>query len=183
MDLQDPALSSRSSRRPCSIRVAAGESVGASERAIRRCEMLVALAEVYDGEHGLAYAAGALDLDAGHDRALQLFTYYARMLGRDGELPSRQLAYVGQNPSGAMAVEARLHALAAIYENAGQLPETMAMLEPIRNVDASAAQKLADLAAACRGCHARCCHPPGAGSGGHRGDDGRGRQAWPSRSA
>ena len=80
IDSQDPALQHELASSVLD-RVAAGEPVGASERATA-CEMLVALAEVYDGEHGLAYATGALDLDAGHDRALQLFSYYARMLGR-----------------------------------------------------------------------------------------------------
>jgi tetratricopeptide (TPR) repeat protein len=143
LDPQDPGIQQELAS--CVLdRVAAGEAVSASERATA-CELLVALAEVYDGEHGLAYAAGALDLDAGHDRALQLFTYYARTLSRDAELPTRQLAYITQNPNGAMSVEAR-RGLAFTYEMNGQLPEAMAVLEPIRSVDAEAAQKLAELA-------------------------------------
>ncbi|HEY1959319.1 MAG TPA: hypothetical protein VGH28_27080, partial [Polyangiaceae bacterium] len=144
IDSQDPAIQQELASTVLD-RVTAGEAVGASERATA-CELLVALAEVYDGEHGLAYAAGALDLDPGHDRGLQLFSYYARTLGRDGELPARQLAYITQNPSGAMGVEAR-RGLAMSYEMNGQPAEAMALLEPIRNLDPEAAQKLGELAA------------------------------------
>ncbi len=144
IDPQDPAIQQELASSVLD-RVAGGEPVGPAERATAS-EMLVALAEVYDGEHGLAYAAGALDLDAGHDRALQLFSYYARTLTRDAELPPRYLAYIGQNPNGAMSVEAR-NGLAASYEASGQLPEAMAVLEPIRSIDANAAERLADLAA------------------------------------
>src|SRR5205823_361049 len=52
-------------------RVQAGEDVPAQERTLAT-ELLVGLAEVYDGEHGLAYAGAALDIDAGHERGLQL---------------------------------------------------------------------------------------------------------------
>ncbi len=144
IDGQDPAIQQELASSVLD-RVAQGEAVGPSERATA-CEMLVALAEVYDGEHGLAYASGALDLDPGHDRGLQLFSYYARMLGRDGELPARQLAYIGQNPSGAMGVDAR-RGLALYYEMNGQPGEAMGVLEPIRNLDPEAAQKLGELAA------------------------------------
>ena len=51
----------------------------------------------YDGEHGLAYSAGALDIEPGHDRALQLYVYYARALGReDGALGSLPRLRAGQ---------------------------------------------------------------------------------------
>ncbi len=143
IDQQDPGLQQELASSVID-RVSAGEPVGPSERATA-CELLVGLAEVYDGEHGLAYASGALDLDAGHDRALQLFSYYARMLGRDSELPARFLAYLAQNPNGAMVVDAR-RGLAMYYETMGQLPEAMTVLEPIRNVDPEAAQKLQELA-------------------------------------
>ncbi|HXN34180.1 MAG TPA: hypothetical protein VN894_20100, partial [Polyangiaceae bacterium] len=63
-------------------RLAAGEAVPAAERTMGS-ELLVGLAEVYDGEHGLAYSAGALEIDPGHDRALQLYAYYARDLQRE----------------------------------------------------------------------------------------------------
>ncbi len=144
VDAQDPGIQMELAS--CVLdRVAAGEAVGPSERATA-CELLVGLAEVYDGEHGLAYATGALDLDAGHDRALQLASFYARTLGREAELPSRWLAYIGQNPNGPMSIDAR-KGLALSYEMAGQAPEAMTMLEPIRNVDPEAAQKLQELAA------------------------------------
>lgn len=144
IDAQDPGIQMELAS--CVLdRVAAGEAVGPSERATA-CELLVGLAEVYDGEHGLAYAAGALDLDPGHDRALQLASFYARTLGREGELPARWLAYIGQNPNGPMSVDAR-KGLALSYEMNGQAPEAMTMLEPIRNVDPEAAQKLQELAA------------------------------------
>ena len=144
LDPQDPSIQQELASTVID-RVAAGESVGPSERATA-AELLVGLAEVYDGEHGLAYANGALDLDAGHDRALQLLAYYARTLGRDGELPPRFLAYITQNPNGAMSVDAR-RGLAASYEANGQLAEVMAVLQPIRSVDPESAQKLAELAA------------------------------------
>ncbi len=142
MDPQDPAIQQEFASTVLD-RVAQGEAVGPSERATA-AELLVALAEVYDGEHGLAYASGGLDLDAGHDRALQLFAYYARMLGRDAELPARFLAYLGQNPNGAMSVDAR-RGLAASYEMAGQLGEALGVLLPIRNIDPEAAQKIGEL--------------------------------------
>ncbi len=144
IDPQDPSIQQELASSVID-RVAAGENVGPSERATA-AELLVALAEVYDGEHGLAYASGALDLDAGHDRALQLFAYYARMLTQDAELPQRFLAYIGQNPNGAMAVDAR-RGLAQSYEASGQLPEAMAVLQPIRNADPEAAAKFNELAA------------------------------------
>ncbi|MGH7326733.1 MAG: hypothetical protein ACREJX_00145, partial [Polyangiaceae bacterium] len=94
-------------------------------------ELLLALAEQYDGEHGLAYAGAALDLEPGLDRAMQLYVYHARNLQREEELGTRYLAYVEANPGGAVAGEARL-ALAASYEGAGQLENAIKMLEPIR---------------------------------------------------
>src|SRR5580704_15674752 len=73
--------------------IGAGENVPEQERA-HAAELLIALAEVYDGEHGLAYAQGALDIQPGHDRALQLFVFYARALEREGEVSPRYAAYV-----------------------------------------------------------------------------------------
>src|SRR5262249_41413377 len=66
----------------------------------------VSLAEMYDGEHGLAYSTAALDVIAGHDRAMQLAAHYARELGRANELPARWAEYLKANPTGAMATEA-----------------------------------------------------------------------------
>jgi cellulose synthase operon protein C len=83
-----------------------GEPVAATDRQIA-AELLVGLAEVYAGEHGLAYASGALDAVPGHDRAIQLFAYYAKTLQKEEGLPARYLAYLEANPYGAMAQEAR----------------------------------------------------------------------------
>lgn len=87
-------------------RIQAGEAVPAEERTYA-AELLVALAETYEGEHGLAYAAAALDIEPGHDRAIQLFGHYARSLGQDQELPVRFNAYLAANPSGEMNAEIR----------------------------------------------------------------------------
>ena len=89
--------------------------------------LLVALAETYDGEHGLAYAGGALDADPGNDRALQLYVHYAGSLQREDDVSSRYLAYVTANPDGAMANEAR-QILAASYEAAGQHENALQVL-------------------------------------------------------
>ncbi len=125
-------------------RIGAGENVPQAERS-HAAELLVALAEQYDGEHGLAYAGGALDIEPGHDRALQLFVYYARALGRAAEIQSRYVGYARANPDGAMAGEAR-HALAAEFEAAGDYRGAVEALEPLRaSGDHEAAEKLKDL--------------------------------------
>ena len=123
-DDQDPSLQQEYA---ASIidRVMAGEDVNGDERTVA-AEMLVQLAEIYDGEHGLAYAQGALDLDAGHERAMQLYVYYARTLQREDELPHRFHAYLSASPSGSMAGDAREY-LAASYESAGR-PEDAAAI-------------------------------------------------------
>jgi hypothetical protein len=110
-------------------RIAGGEAVSAQERTVG-AELLVGLAEAYDGEHGLAYSSGALDIDPGHDRAMQLYAYYARALQREGDVSSRYLAYIQTNPNGALAAEARW-SLAASYEAAGQTNEAIGVLEPM----------------------------------------------------
>ena len=99
-------------------RVASGQEVAAEERTLA-AGLLAGLAEMYDGEHGLAYSAGALDIDAGHDRAVQLYAFYAQALQREDDVGLRYLAYIEANPGGAMAGEARW-LLAASYEAAGQ---------------------------------------------------------------
>jgi tetratricopeptide (TPR) repeat protein len=110
-------------------RIQSGHTVGPQERT-HAVQLLVGLAEQYDGEHGLAYAGAALDVDGGNDRALQLFSHYARTLGREADLHPRYLGYVQTNPNGAMAPEAR-NALAASYEANGQFADAIAMLEPL----------------------------------------------------
>jgi tetratricopeptide (TPR) repeat protein len=96
-------------------------------------DLLAGLAESFDGEHGLAYAAGALDLVHGHDRAMQLFAFYsaAAGAGQSDVLSLRYHAYVEANPTGPLALEARLH-LAARYEALGQIPQAFQVLAPLR---------------------------------------------------
>jgi tetratricopeptide (TPR) repeat protein len=125
-------------------RVAGGEPVTAEERATG-AGLLAGLAEMYDGEHGLAYSAGALDIDPGHDRAVQLYAFYAHSLAREDDVGIRYLAYIEANPNGAMAVEARW-LLAASYESAGQAENAIQILEPLRAVgDPEATAKLTEL--------------------------------------
>ncbi len=125
-------------------RLAAGENVPTQERTMG-AELLVGLAETYDGEHGLAYSAGALEIDPGHDRALQLYAYYARALRRENDVATRYLAYLHVNPTGTMAADARW-LLAASYEAAGQAENAIHILEPLRaQGDGQATAKLREL--------------------------------------
>jgi hypothetical protein len=125
-------------------RMAGGEAVPAQERTLA-AELLVGLAEVYDGEHGLAYSSGALDIEPGHDRAMQLYAFYARALQREDEVSSRYLAYLEANPNGALAPAARW-LLSGSYEAAGQLDEAVQVLEPLRALgDSHATKKLREL--------------------------------------
>lgn len=125
-------------------RITAGEDVPAQERTLA-AELLVGLAEAFDGEHGLAYSVGALDIEPGHDRALQLYAYYARVLQREDDVGLRYLAYLRANPDGAMASEARW-VLAASYEGANQPEEAIQLLEPLRAAgDSRATSKLSEL--------------------------------------
>lgn len=105
LDQEDPALAQELG---ASIleRVQAGENVSQTERE-EAANLFVSLAEMYDGEHGLAYSTAALDVVAGHDRAMQLAAHYAKELGRSDDLPSRWTAYLKANPNGAMAPDAR----------------------------------------------------------------------------
>ncbi|HEX3345818.1 MAG TPA: hypothetical protein VHS09_14640, partial [Polyangiaceae bacterium] len=125
-------------------RLSAGEDVPAQERTIG-AELLVGLAETYDGEHGFAYSGGALDIQPGHDRALQLYAHYAQSLEKQEDLAARYLAYVDANPNGAMAADARW-LLAASYEGAQQLDHAIQVLEPLRGLgDEQATAKLREL--------------------------------------
>jgi cellulose synthase operon protein C len=125
-------------------RLGAGENVPPQER-IMGAELLVGLAEVYDGEHGLAYSAGALDIEPGHDRALQLYAYYARALQREDDVATRYLGYLHVNPVGTMAANARW-LLSGSYEAAGQTDNAIQILEPLRALgDAQATAKLREL--------------------------------------
>jgi tetratricopeptide (TPR) repeat protein len=125
-------------------RISAGEAVPEGERALG-AGLLAGLAEVYDGEHGLAYSAGALDIEPGHDRAMQLYAYYAQAISREDEVALRYLAYIQANPGGAMAAEARW-LLAGSYEAARQAENAIAVLEPLRAAgDGDATAKLREL--------------------------------------
>ncbi|HEX6274727.1 MAG TPA: hypothetical protein VFZ53_16915, partial [Polyangiaceae bacterium] len=81
-----------------------------AEEAQEGAELFVSLAEEYPGEHGMSYSLCALELEASHDRAMQLALYYGGELGRLDEVGARAAAYAGASPNGAMLVEA--HALA-----------------------------------------------------------------------
>jgi tetratricopeptide (TPR) repeat protein len=142
IDEQDPGLQQEYASTIVE-RVQAGDEVPQSERVLA-AELLVVLAEAYDGEHGLAYAGAALDVEPGLDRALQLYAYYARAADREAELTPRYMAYIQQNPTGSLAVEAR-RALAAGFEAAGQFDEAIQMLEPLRGNDSVAEEKLGEL--------------------------------------
>ncbi len=143
IDPQDPGLQQQYGAMVVE-RVANGERVPVQERTAG-AELLVGLAEAYDGEHGLAYSGGALEIDPGHDRALQLYSYYARALQREDDVAVRYLAYVDANPTGSMAADARW-LLAASYEAADQIDNAIQILEPLRGLaDAQATAKVAEL--------------------------------------
>ena len=148
IDSQDPALQQEYGATIID-RVAAGEDVPAQERTLG-VELLVGLAEIYDGEHGIAYSAGALDIDPGHDRALQLYAFYAGALQREDDIASRYLAYIQANPNGAMVPDARW-LLVGLYEAAGRFDDAIQVLEPLDG-HADAKAKLTQL-------HARLGHP------------------------
>jgi len=105
IDGSDPALQQEYASSVLD-RIQAGEAVPAEERNYA-AELLVALAETYEGEHGLAYAGAALDIEPGNDRGIQLYAHYARSLGQENDLSTRYNAYLSSNPTGAMSTEVR----------------------------------------------------------------------------
>jgi len=105
IDASDPALQQEYASSVLD-RIQAGEAVPHEERNYA-AELLVALAETYEGEHGLAYAGAALDIEPGNDRGVQLYAHYAKALGQENDLGTRYNAYLAANPNGAMAVEVR----------------------------------------------------------------------------
>jgi len=123
-------------------RIQGGEKVAEEERR-EAAELLVGMAQMYDGEHALAYSEAALDAEPGHDRAMQLAAHWAKDLGRTETLEARYSAYFEANPKGSMAVEAR-RAAAQSFEAQGKLEEAIKALEPIKD-EASVAMKLGDL--------------------------------------
>lgn len=110
IDSSDPALQQEYASSILD-RIQAGEAVPADERSYA-AELLVALAETYEGEHGLAYAAAALDIDPGNDRSMQLLLHYSRSVGAPPDMQQRCNAYLSSNPSGEMVPDVR-SALAA----------------------------------------------------------------------
>jgi tetratricopeptide (TPR) repeat protein len=142
-DPQDPGLQQEYA---ASIveRLTAGEPVPHAEKAMG-AGLLVALAEAYEGEHGFAYSAGALDIEPGQDRALQLYAHYARSLQREDDVATRYLGYLEANPVGPMAPEVRW-LLAGSYEAAGQAENAIQILDPLRALgDADATAKVREL--------------------------------------
>lgn len=87
-------------------RVQAQKPVSAEE-ASEGTELFVELSEAYPGDHGFSYALCALEIDPKHDRAMQLALYYGEQAGRVMEAAGKAAAYLKQNPTGAMAAEAR----------------------------------------------------------------------------
>lgn len=124
-------------------RIIAGENVQENERA-EAAELLVNMAQMYDGEHALAYSEAALDAQPGHERAMQLVVHWSQQLGRDG-LDARWAGYLKNNPAGAMAFDAR-KSLAKSLEAAGKVEDAIKVLEPMKNdPDPSVAVRLGDL--------------------------------------
>jgi len=105
IDGSDPALQQEYASSVLD-RIQAGEAVPADERNYA-AELLVALSETYEGEHGLAYAGAALDIEPGHDRAVQLLLHYSQALGAPPDIPQRCNAYLAASPNGAMVQEVR----------------------------------------------------------------------------
>ena len=69
-------------------------------------QLFIELAEEYAGEHGYAYSTCALEIEPGHDRAMQLAIYYGEQLGRLEEVAPYAASYVRSNPAGALARDA-----------------------------------------------------------------------------
>lgn len=117
IDGSDPALQQEYASSVLD-RIQAGEAVPADERTYA-AELLVALSETYEGEHGLAYAGAALDIEPGHDRAVQLLIHYAQSLGAPPDMLQRCNAYLAANPNGALVAEVR----AALSAAGGSIAE------------------------------------------------------------
>jgi len=83
----------------------------ASNDTAEAAQAFVRLAEMYAGEHGYAYSILALELEPGHDRAIQLATFFGEQLGRTAELMPRWGQYLSVNPTGVMAQEIKTKAI------------------------------------------------------------------------
>jgi cellulose synthase operon protein C len=126
IDTTDPALQQEYASSILD-RIQAGEAAPADERT-HAAELLVSLAETYEGEHGLAYAGAALDIDPGQERAIQLLMHYANVLGAPPDMATRLSSYLSANPDGAMSPEVRsaLSNLAPMSEARPPTAETAA---------------------------------------------------------
>ncbi len=143
LDSEDPTLSQEYAQSVLD-RIQAGERVPDAERD-DAAGTLIGLAESYQGEHGFAYAGAALDVSPGDERAIQLFSFYARELSQDTDLPARYSAYLAANPRGSMATEVR-HSVAATHESAGQFQDAVNVLRPLADAgDAAATAKIQEL--------------------------------------
>jgi cellulose synthase operon protein C len=105
VDATDPALQQEYASSVLD-RIQAGEAVPSDERTYA-AELLVSLAETYEGEHGLAYAGAALDIEPGQDRAVQLLMHYANAIGAPPDMATRLSTYLSANPDGAMSPDVR----------------------------------------------------------------------------
>jgi Tfp pilus assembly protein PilF len=105
----------------------AGTRVSAQD-ASEATQLFVSLAEEYPGEHGFSYSLCALELEPGNDRAVQLAMYYGGELGRLAEAAPRAGAYVGANPNGPLAAEAR-----ALAQSHGQPIPPAPLARPMRS--------------------------------------------------
>ena len=143
IDPDDPALQHEHASSIVD-RVVSGESVPEEDRTYA-VDLLVGLAEAYQGEHALAYTAAALDVEAGHDRAMQLFAHYAQEEANRADLVRRFRAYLDANPNGAMAPDAR-GAIAAEAREGG-LPEKPEKAEKPEKSDKIPARPKLELAA------------------------------------
>jgi cellulose synthase operon protein C len=134
-------------------RVRGNERVDENAKA-EAADLFAHLAELYPGEHGLAYATCALEVLPGHDRAIQLAIYYGDQLGKQAEIGPFAASYVESNPTGVMAEEARraagdakprapapaepAQAKAAERSEAAPAPRRQAAVAPMSEPDSSA---------------------------------------------
>ncbi len=166
IDPEDPALQQEYA---ASIvdRVQAGERVREEDRAYA-VELLVNLAEAFPGEHALAYTAAALDIEPGHDRAMQLFAHYAQAGDSQEALVARFRAYLEINPSGTMAPDAR-GAVAASARDGGILaqdgPAERAPARPRPDLAAQSAPAMEPALPSTDAVAARPAAKPGRGDG------------------
>lgn len=105
IDDSDPALQQEFASSVLD-RVHANEPVSADERR-EAVDLLLELAEAFEGEHGFAYAGAALELAPGNDRGFEVYVHRARAIGNTADLSKRAAAYLGANPHGSMVDVAR----------------------------------------------------------------------------